>query len=64
MNTISFIIRTYLMINIPDLTLSNLTLHCHLYPLQATNCCRNSRLVVDEDDFDVGDKLKKIFMYR
>ena len=24
--------------------------HCHLYPLQAANCCRNSRLVVDEDD--------------
>ena len=24
--------------------------HCHLYTLQAANCCRNSRLVVDEDD--------------
>ena len=24
--------------------------HCHLYPLQAANCCRDSRLVVDEDD--------------
>ena len=23
--------------------------HCHLHPLQAANCCRNSRLVVDED---------------
>ena len=32
------------------LTLSSLTLHCHLHPLQAPNCCRNSRLVVDEDD--------------
>ena len=32
------------------LTLSSLTLHCHLHPLQAANCCRNSRLVVDEDD--------------
>ena len=31
-------------------TLSSLTLHCHLHPLQAANCCRNSRLVVDEDD--------------
>ena len=31
------------------LTLSNLTLQCHLHPLQAVNCCRNSRLVVDED---------------
>ena len=24
--------------------------HCHLHPLQAANCCRNSRHVVDEDD--------------
>ena len=32
------------------LTLSSLILHCHLHPLQAANCCRNSRLVVDEDD--------------
>ena len=32
------------------LTLSILTLHCHLHPLQAANCCRNSRLVVHEDD--------------
>ena len=32
------------------LTLSNLTLHCLLHSLQAANCCRNSRLVVDEDD--------------
>ena len=24
--------------------------HCHLHLLQATNCCRNSRLLVDEDD--------------
>ena len=30
------------------LTMSSLILHCH--PLQAANCCRNSRLVVDEDD--------------
>ena len=22
--------------------------HCHLHPLQAANCCRNSRLAVDE----------------
>ena len=33
-----------------QLTLSGLTLHCHLHPLQAANCCRNSQLVVDEDD--------------
>ena len=32
------------------LTLSSLTLCYHLHPLQAANCCRNSRLVVDEDD--------------
>ena len=32
------------------LTLSSLTVHCHLHPLQAANCCRNSPLVVDEDD--------------
>ena len=24
--------------------------HCHLHPLQAENCCRNYRLIVDEDD--------------
>ena len=32
------------------LTPSILTLNYHLHPLQAANCCRNSRLVVDEDD--------------
>ena len=35
---------------ISTLTLSSLNCHhCHLQPLQAVNCCRNSRLVVDED---------------
>ena len=34
------------------LTLSSLTLHCHLHPLQAAICCRKSRLVVDEDDLN------------
>ena len=24
--------------------------YCHLHPLQVENCCRNSRLVVNEDD--------------
>ena len=24
--------------------------HCHLHPLQAANCCRNSQLIVDEDE--------------
>ena len=39
-----------LMCHFNGLTLSSLTLHCHLHPLQAANCCRNSRLVVDEND--------------
>ena len=34
------------------LTLSSLNYHCHLHPLQAANCCRNSRLVVDENDLE------------
>ena len=32
------------------LTLSSLNLPLSSYPLQAANCCRNSRLVVGEDD--------------
>ena len=32
------------------LTLSGLIYHCYLHPLQASNCCRNSRFIVDEDD--------------
>ena len=32
------------------LTLSGLDLPLPSHPLQAANCCRNSRLVVDEDD--------------
>ena len=36
--------------------------YCHLYPLQATNLCRNSRLVVDENDLEVGGKWKNIFL--
>ena len=31
-------------------TLSIMNLPCHHHPLQAANCCRNSRLVVNEDD--------------
>ena len=34
------------------LTLSSLGSLCHLHPLQAAKCCRNSRLVVDEDDLN------------
>ena len=33
-----------------DLTLSSLNLPLSSHSLQAANCCRNSRLVVDEDD--------------
>ena len=33
-----------------SVTLSSLTLPLSSHPLQAANCCRNSRLVVDEDD--------------
>ena len=32
---------------------------CHLHPLQAANCCRNSRLVVDKDDLKCGWKIQK-----
>ena len=35
---------------------------CHLYPLQAANCCRNSRLVVDEDDLKWVANEKKILL--
>ena len=37
--------------------------HCHLYPPQAANGYRNSRLVVDEDDLKYVKKVKKIAMY-
>ena len=33
--------------------------YCHLHPLQAANCCRNSRLVEDEDDIWSGLKIKE-----
>ena len=48
---------------IPVWTLSCLNYPLSSHPLQAVNCCRNSRLVVDEDDFGVGGKLRKIAMY-
>ena len=32
------------------LTLSGLDLPLSSHPLQSANCCRNSRLVADEDD--------------
>ena len=42
------------------LTLSSLIYDCHLHPLQAANCCRNSGLVVDENDMKwVGSEKKK-----
>ena len=31
------------------MNLSSLNHRCHLHSLQAINCCRNSRLAVDED---------------
>ena len=34
--------------------------HCHRHPLQAVNCCRNSRLVVDEDDLMWFKNLRKL----
>ena len=46
--------------SIHGLTLSILSLHCHLHPLQAANCCRNSRLVVDEDDLKWVKNLRKL----
>ena len=36
--------------------------HCNLHPLQAANCCRNSRLVVNEDDLN-WVTLVKIYSY-
>ena len=44
----------------PDFTFSS-TLHFH--PLQAANCCRNSRLVVNENDLKWVEKLKKIAVF-
>ena len=34
--------------------------HCHLRPPQAANCCRNSRLVVDEDYLKWVKNLRKL----
>ena len=45
------------------LTLLSLNLPLSSHPLQVVNGCRNSRLVVDEDEFEVGEKLQKIAMY-
>ena len=39
------------------LTLSSLNLPLSPQPLQAANCCRNSRLVEDEDDLEVGEDI-------
>ena len=41
--------RTYTVQAAQGLTISRVN-HSHLHPLQAANCCRNSRLVVDDDD--------------
>ena len=45
--------------------------HCHLQPLQTANCCRNSRLVVNEDDLKgvkkklpcIGKTVSRIFLF-
>ena len=36
--------------------------HYHIHPLQAANCCRNSRLVVDKDDLKSVAKEKYILL--
>ena len=36
--------------------------HGHLHPLQVANCCRNSRLAVDEDDLKCVANEKKILL--
>ena len=41
--------RQYIYDMIPVLPFQGIY-HYHLHPLQAANCCRNSRLVVDEDE--------------
>ena len=46
------------------LTLSSLTSPLSSHPLQAANCCRNSRLVVDEDDLMWVQKIKKCHVLR
>ena len=38
--------------------------HCHFHPLQAANCCRNSRLVVNENDLKrVANEKNISFIY-
>ena len=38
--------------------------HCHFHPLQAANCCRNSRLVVTENDLKrvANEKIYRLFI--
>ena len=36
--------------------------HCHLHPLQAANCFRNSRLVVDENDLNLVAMDKNVLL--
>ena len=44
------------------LTLSSLNLLLSFHPLQAANCCRNSRLSVDENDLQWVTNEKKILL--
>ena len=48
-------------VSLGDDDVSTLTLwsHCHLHSPQAAKCCRNSRLVVDEDDLMLVQLKKK-----
>ena len=34
--------------------------HCHFHPLLPANCCRSYRLVVDEDDLEWVENLRKL----
>ena len=43
-------------------TLSSLNLPCHLHSPQAANCCRTSRLVVNEADLNWVTLVKNILL--
>ena len=61
--TKSWCVNTHFVPGNCDLTLSSLIYHCHLHPLQAANCCRNSRLNSGWRWSVVCEKVKKIAMY-
>ena len=47
---ISFVRKTRSVIRSHDSVIKEIKMGSHIRPLQAANCCRNSRLAVDEDD--------------